>query len=387
MVHGLWYNCPMCMKRKKRVAATSDAAIPFAVDRSSAKGLTRQIVEGLRRSIVCGRYRAGDVLPTLSRLAEHLGVSLNVVRAAMRELGQAGYVVSRRRIGSVVQPRGGAVRKGHVLVIQDGLSSSHANALAGEMRRELSRRGYLVTSVAVARKTNGRYDLVPLELELENAVDLAILVLNRPVVERALARAGVPFMIYGDRGRHDACFVGLVRQIADRAIDAVVQECLRHGVSRILMVYAWRVTAGIMERRFRRARLPLACWHIGSSALSSCDEAVQRAGLTAFAARFRREGRGWLPELLIFPDDDFLAAGCLTALLAEGVRVPEDVRVVTLANKGIGPVFVKPLARIESDPGRFAVQITQYADGFLHGGDIPKDAAVHLKYIPGDTFP
>ena len=46
---------------------------------------------------------------------------------------------------------------------------------------------------------------------------------------------------------------------------------------------------------------------------------------------------------MLYLADDYLAMGVMTALLAHGIRIPEDVRVVVWANKGggCGPVFTK----------------------------------------------
>ncbi|MBQ6246331.1 MAG: substrate-binding domain-containing protein [Kiritimatiellae bacterium] len=63
---------------------------------------------------------------------------------------------------------------------------------------------------------------------------------------------------------------------------------------------------------------------------------VQRA-TDEFAARLAK-GRKWLPDLLFFRDDH-LATGALVALSVAGVRIPEDVRVVTWANRDLGPAF------------------------------------------------
>ena len=60
------------------------------------------------------------------------------------------------------------------------------------------------------------------------------------------------------------------------------------------------------------------------------------------------EGRGWLPDLLVFTDD-FLTSGALLSLVVAGFRIPDDVRVVSIANKGLGPVSTVPLARVEND--------------------------------------
>ncbi len=361
------------------------AALPFSVNRSEGRDLTSQMADGLRRAIVGGYYKAGQALPTLEEFSSGLGVSMNVARAAMRKLAQEGLILPRRHVGSVVQQLGAKKRRGHVLIVQDGTASSHTNVLVGEARATLSRLGYLVSTVVVFKDADGRYDMQPLEVELRNTVNLSILVKNRPAIERVLVRSGIPFMAYGGRRCRSANFVGQVR-IETLPLENTVRECVSHGISRVLIVCAWLSYDSILPL-FTKAHIAAEEWRIDCAARENSDEIVQRSGLEAFTERFRREGRGWLPELLIFPDDDFLAAGCLMALLADGVRVPEDVRVVTLANKGIGPVFVKPLTRFEIDPRLFGAQIAQYACNYLNGQGIPEDAAVFPVYVSGDTFP
>jgi DNA-binding transcriptional regulator YhcF (GntR family) len=363
-----------------------DAALPFSVNRSEGRDLTSQMADGLRRAIVGGYYKAGQALPTLEEFSSGLGVSMNVARAAMRKLAQEGLILPRRHVGSVVQQLGAKKRRGHVLIVQDDTASSHTNVLVGEARATLSRLGYLVSTVVVFKDADGRYDMQPLEVELRNTVNLSILVKNRPAIERVLVRSGIPFMAYGGRRCRSANFVGQVCIKIIPLEEYIVRECVAHGISRVLIVRAWAY-CDPLQTLFAKAHIAAEEWPIDCAAVDHSDETVQRSGLEAFANRFRLEGRSWLPELLIFPDDDFLASGCLMALLAEGVKVPGDVRVVTLANKGIGPVFVKPLTRFEIDPGLFGVQIAQYACNYLNGQGVPEDAAVSPVYVPGDTFP
>ena len=75
------------------------------------------------------------------------------------------------------------------------------------------------------------------------------------------------------------------------------------------------------------------------------------------------------------------------ALQHHGVRLPEDVKVVTWANHGLGPVFWKSLARMEMDPYAHGATIAQYVLSFLRGHGLPDDAAIGPRYIDGDTFP
>ena len=48
------------------------------------------------------------------------------------------------------------------------------------------------------------------------------------------------------------------------------------------------------------------------------------------------------------------------ALLDHGIRVPEDVKVVTVSHKGFGSAYIKPLTRFESDPTEAGEKISEF---------------------------
>ena len=79
--------------------------------------------------------------------------------------------------------------------------------------------------------------------------------------------------------------------------------------------------------------------------------------------------------------------GALMALLAAGVRIPEDVGVVTWANVncGCGPVFVKPLTRMESNAAEDGAHLAGIVlEGLRTGKYEPGEVAP--VFIPGETF-
>ena len=90
------------------------------------------------------------------------------------------------------------------------------------------------------------------------------------------------------------------------------------------------------------------------------------------------------PPDAIFFYDDYLAAGGLIALAATGLRVPEDIRIATLANKGLGPVWFKPLTRLEYDPVGNARLIGDYVLKLL-AGKKAMPPALQFKFIEGTT--
>jgi GntR family transcriptional regulator len=101
----------------------------------AAESLVEQIARGIRVLLASGTLKPNDELPTVRQLAGDLGVNLNTVSRAYRELEDAGLVTSVRGRGTVVASnqellRGGKARKKRELV--DRLASIFADAkLAG----------------------------------------------------------------------------------------------------------------------------------------------------------------------------------------------------------------------------------------------------------------
>ena len=59
-----------------------------------------------------GRLASGTKLPTIRGLADELGLAVNTVARAYRELEAAGLVLTRRRLGTVVSPDGAVAASG-----------------------------------------------------------------------------------------------------------------------------------------------------------------------------------------------------------------------------------------------------------------------------------
>jgi len=64
--------------------------------------LVEQIQQELRRAIASGLLQPGDALPAVRQLAADLGINLNTVARAYRELEAQGLVATARGRGTVV---------------------------------------------------------------------------------------------------------------------------------------------------------------------------------------------------------------------------------------------------------------------------------------------
>ncbi|TPW30349.1 FadR/GntR family transcriptional regulator [Pararhizobium mangrovi] len=74
-------------------------------DRPDTKNLHRDVVDIIARRVLTGEYRENETIPGLENLAEQLGTSRTTVREAVRVLSAKGFVDSRRRAGTRVNPR------------------------------------------------------------------------------------------------------------------------------------------------------------------------------------------------------------------------------------------------------------------------------------------
>ena len=72
------------------------------LDSTSATPPYEQIRSQLAEHVASGALQPGDRLPTVRRLAEDLGVAVNTVARAYRELEQSGVIETRGRGGSFV---------------------------------------------------------------------------------------------------------------------------------------------------------------------------------------------------------------------------------------------------------------------------------------------
>lgn len=91
------------------------AAAPVVVDPSSPVPPFEQVRRQIEDQAASGALPPGHRLPTVRRLAEDLGLAVNTVARAYRELEQGGVVVTRGRSGTFVAVRGeDAEREGGV---------------------------------------------------------------------------------------------------------------------------------------------------------------------------------------------------------------------------------------------------------------------------------
>ncbi|MBQ3345311.1 MAG: GntR family transcriptional regulator [Kiritimatiellae bacterium] len=382
------------MKTSDRTSRWKKNGLPFLFDGTRRSGLSDQLADGLRQAILTGRIKPGETLPTILEWSKLLGVSIRVPEAAIARLVSEGLIVARRRHGCVVAERDNAPNwKGHVLVVVPDSDACYYSAVQlGCVRAKLSAEGYLVTSMTVLHDDGDRdrfkYDLAPLEFALRQSVDLAVLIFNyrRSSIVRAIAKSGVPFVEFADANPSSVkgC-VGSVCLDKDSAMRRMMAQCIASRVRHIMQV---RMYSGNFDAKSlsKISGVKFSDWMVRRDVERyGANESMVRGAMEAFLRRFELKGRSWLPDLLYF-SEDHAASGALTAMLAAGVRVPDDVRVVTMSNWGLGPVFPVSLTRLEMNPFEHGDALAELALDYLKHKKPQGRRTVPLKYIEGDSF-
>ena len=335
----------------------------------------------IKGEIANGRLKAGASLPTISELAKQTGLTFRVARGVVERLAREGYVRSRPRVGTVVLPRDSHALRGKVLFALPDVdaSSYHATQIADALRRRLTTAGYVLTTAVFSQ--DARRDHTFLKCELAHAPDLVVVMYSHPQLRQYLRQTGLRCIyIYGDQPAEEEG--PWIRFSADEAIAVFAEHCLRAGVRRVQQV------------RFDGNETPDAASTLAAAGIA-CDwktisrwdvlgryEGIERAAYDAFLDRPRET----FPDVFLFWDD-FVAQGALTAFMKRGLKIPDDIKLVVLSNRGLGPVYTEPLTRFECDAAATGEKVADFTLATLAKGRLPPPPVIAPQYVFGATFP
>lgn len=360
--------------------STEPASLPFLIDRNVKTRLPEQVADGFRQAIKAGFYAPGDTLPSRYEIAAALGVSVRVPREAMSILAEESVVRPRRGVGCVVLHRNETLWKGRVVFVQrmECEGAYNTAVMLGEARRRLTDASYLCTFVTLDRPARRRHhDMTPLIDALRQPADFVFAAYPTEKTLRFLESSPIPFAICSASLKSEH----MIQYEQSTAYADFIAHCRDAGIRRIL--FSGYAACSGEAKIFRDAGFDVEDMSLPPDNGTGFLEAIERRSMKLFLDRFSPGNR--MPDLLYLADD-YVARGALTALLARGIRVPEDLKVVTFANKGFAPVFPMALTRIENDPfaaGRFAADSIAAR---IEGREPPVPVNVK-RYITADSFP
>ena len=366
--------------------AGSTIRLPFKIDRRSKEPLIAQFARGVMHGIEVGFWKPGDILPTLDEFSAAAGVSMIVVRHAIKKLVADGLVNPRPGIGTVVLDSSLRLWRGNVIVLDFEVRSQYyLSRVGGMLRDQLIRANYLPTMVTIESKS---YDMGPLESILRQPASLAVVLGGghghvTKAVDR-LCAAGVPVIAMTKHELPDAVCRICVTALA--AYREFTRHCVSAGIKRVGLASFFPERARELSAGLRRRGIAVENWRPVSFVGRDPIESIQCGAMDYFERRLSSGGVDDLPDLFYF-DDDYAAAAAMVSLLGRGIRIPDDVKLVSRVHSGCPPPFPAPIARIESDPFEMGRLLSEMAMSYLSGWKIGKVVEVPMSYHPGATFP
>lgn len=367
--------------------------ISFSVNRNDVRSFVDQVADGLRQAILGGRYKPGDELPSSRELVSLLGVSRIVTKAALTRLVAEGYIIARTGVKPVVRESGAKQWRGHVvLVYENGDNNYLKTMLASAIQDCLSDAGYLFSQASVFTRRDKTLDFSHLEAILSRSVDLVIVMYHRPEIYAYLAKRKVRYAVFGERAKKPSSAVGAIHFDYNIANESFAAACKAQGVKEVVEIYWHKLMCDVSPElkklgiRVKKIKVPV-------------DESegrligVKRAGRQAFKKMLdegmfshNAETQSRKSEKVFFIADDYLTEGALITLSYAGIKSPEDVQLVTLANAGLGPDYVRPLSRMEVDAYKAGETVAKAMLSYFKTGEFPSNITVGPKWIDGETM-
>ena len=334
-----------------------------------------QLVEILRKEIRA-KYKVGDQIESLSQLAKRFGISPLTARIAVVTLTEEGLIERRPGSGCYVVDRRQGKPVG-VYVAFDVFQpqvSYFFRQLTGQLRAELEQAGlrvlFYVEKTMPGAETN--------EACLDFAEDIQA---GRLAGAAVIGLWPMPWWI-GPVEKSQIPVVGI-------KFTAEPQPWYQHAV---VLNYQAMVTDAIRHiLQMGRRRIAILGWQSGRNGMQWFDDhaPVARQLLDAQGVALRSEwirgdlhpnmiGAGWeefreiwgahdeKPDALVVCDD-ILFRDVIPAIMELGIRVPEELLVVTHANKGSNIVCPFPVVRLEYDPNRVATAMAGMLTKLVRG--------------------
>ena len=355
-----------------------------ALDPAVRGTLSAQLAANIRRKVSIGELKPGDRLPGVRELASICGTSVRVPIAAFAALARDGVVASRPRVGTVVLGQKRRAWHGRVLMLRNCVCPDYVGmALREEIAVALARASWRVEFASVPHVRNRNSpDVAAFKRELAEKPDFAVLCFGNAATQRAVERRGVPYATLDGSlplGRNQV--VNVVWSY-DRAVAEFAADCGRKGVGGVFALHITSMHYLGMEEALAKRGVPLETMVVKPRLSIDRLESFRECGYRAVKNRLAKGAR---PELVFFADD-YLAVGGLWALAEAGLKIPDDVKVVTVANRNNVPFHPGGLTRIEWDQCANGAKISRALLKYLEAGVQSGNMFIAPRYVRGGTF-
>ena len=357
--------------------------LPFRIDIGARKPLSQQAADGFRLAIKEGAYRDGEALPSLRELAAQWNVSVKVPGRAYARLAEEGYVVLRPGRGAVASRSGVRAWNGTVLFVSVGLPGGLFLPLYQEsLRSEIESADMRFYSTVVPTDAMGEHpDFDRFKSYLDQPYDCVVMFTDNARLRKIVRRCAARSVIVGHTVK-GAISPDVVLS-SDDAERQLAADCVRAGLRHIRVMVNGFARCGIVPM------LRDAGVRVEQVRIRRCPELLPGEGVERAAHDYwtpERLERKNLPELVYFADDHH-ALGSLIAFAENGVRIPDDMSVVTWSNRGSAMPFNCELSRIEFDPIGFGRDTARQVLANIHGRKPHAPCHCPAKYQRAASFP
>lgn len=340
----------------------------LTIDIDTDLALWLQLKQQLTWLIASGQIQPGEKLPPVRQLATHLGINVNTVRAAYQKLETEGLVAIRHGSGTVVlqfdpfhlAQQASPVRTHTVGILVPRLSNPFYPALLQGVE-EIARKDHTLLFICNTDDDplTGRTYLDQLIAKQVDGLIVAPcgLRLDRQVNPTSLNQTSSPVpLVYVDRPGETGYAVLLDSEGAGYA---ATRHLIEHGHRRIGLItcYLDSPTVRLCFEGYRHA--------LEEAGLGGLPDLI-----TTASAFTRVDGYESAQELLdssalptaIFAASDVLAAGAMQAIKERGLRIPDDIALVSYNDLDIATLVEPPLTTVAApvrELGATAMQMLQ----------------------------
>jgi len=328
---------------------------------------SERIAEALKGELEAGRWKANERLPSVAELRERFAAGEYAVRSALHKLRDEGLATIKKHVGVIPTGKSVFAWKGHVAFVHTSTNSAYfPQRLSVQLARRFEAAGWAMQSVFLEANSDGQIDVDPLMRHVACGLSFAVVMSEFRQIAELLDMAGVPYVIFDGYTRVFPNARAVIKNDIADSYAELIDFMRKRGKKTMLEVDIERR----MDRSFKQ--------QLSNAGISVRRELCKFNNETVFSLRFVREqgyraverflarAGGRLPDVILF-DDDYLALGGTLALLAMGVRIPQDVSVVTYANHDDEMLVGVPCSRIENNPVALGDGIANYVVALLEG--------------------
>ena len=323
-----------------------------------------QMSNTLRTAITEGEYKSGSRLPTEQQLMEQFGVSRQTVRNALEILTKEGLIQRRQGSGTVVLERKPKSENNTIAIVISFANSYIFPSLLMDAQQVLLENGFS----ALVYGTDNQYEKerkILLQL-LEHPVRGMIVegtksALPNPNLDlyRQLRDSGVPMVFLHSCYPELSCPV--IRDDDESGGYLAAQHLLQKGHTRIGGIFKLDDRQGIlrfsgMMHALRDAEVSLqeesVFWFDTNQRVSLMEQ-----GATGWLEDYAAQLAGSCTAVVCYNDE--IAYRLLDILLHVGVRVPQQLAIISFDNSHYSSLGAVGLTSLAPDPGRLGTLAAQ----------------------------